>query len=371
MKYYIIAGEASGDMHASKLIHYLKIYDQTAEFRFFGGDLMSAEAGVKPVKHIRDTAFMGVFDIIKNSDKIRENFKVCKEDLLAYRPDVLILVDYPGFNLKMAKFAKEHGIKVFYYISPKIWAWKKNRYKKIKKYVDKLFVIFPFEIEFYKQYDYEVEYLGNPTVDEIEQFKANNEPKEKIIEYLGLDTGKPILALLPGSRKQELEKLLPVMVEVAKKFPQYQTVVAGMSLLDKHLYAPAAGLPIIYDNTYKLLSIADAALVTSGTATLETALFNVPQVVLYKTGWMSYLIGSLFVHIEYFSLVNIVAGRKVVEELLQRKLVSRSASVLDKIVNDNEYKQNILEGYAQIKSKLGDKGVAERTAKRIVELLKN
>ncbi len=372
MKYFLIAGELSGDIHGSRLIKYLKQFDTQAQFKFFGGDMMAAQAGEQPIRHIRDMAFMGAVDILKNLSRIKDNIKTCEKEILAFAPDVVILIDYPGFNLKMARFAKEHGFKVFYYISPKIWAWNKKRAHKIKKYVDKLFVIFPFEKDFYRKYDYEVEYLGNPTVDEIHEYRQTPFNEEASYFYShGLNPQKPVVAMLPGSRKQEIKFLLPVMVKVAKKFPDYQFVISGISLLPRELYDIAGDIPIIWDSSYDLLSISYAALVTSGTATLETALFKVPQVVMYKTAWLQYLIGRLIVRVRFFSLVNIILGYEAVKELLQYSIVRRATKELSRILSDYKYYRKIQDNYNKLEKILGPAGVAQRTAKRIVELLGN
>ncbi len=372
MKYFLIAGELSGDIHGSRLIKYLKQFDPQAQFKFFGGDMMAAQAGEPPIRHIREMAFMGAVDILKNLTRIKDNIKTCEKEILDFAPDVVILIDYPGFNLKMARFAKEHGFKVFYYISPKIWAWNKKRAHKIKKYVDKLFVIFPFEKDFYRKYDYEVEYLGNPTVDEIHEYRQTPFNEEASFYYShGLNPKKPVVSLLPGSRKQEVKYLLPVMVTVAKKFPDYQFVISGISLLPRELYDIAGDIPIIWDSSYDLLNISYAALVTSGTATLETALFKVPQVVMYKTGWLQYLIGRLIVRVKFFSLVNIILGYEAVKELLQYSMVRRASKELSRILSDYKYYRKIQDDYNKLEKILGPAGVAQCTAKRIVELLGN
>jgi len=370
MKYFLISGEASGDLHGANLIRELKKIDNQADFCFFGGDNMSREAAVKPLRHIKDMAFMGVWDVIKNYKKIKDNLILCKKQLLEYKPDVVILIDYPGFNLKIAEFAHNQGFKVFYYISPKIWAWNKKRAYKIKRFVDKMFVIFPFEIDFYKRYNYQVEYLGNPTVDEVYEFLQKSYDKEKFYRENGLDKNLPVIALLPGSRRQELKYLLPVMNKIASKLPDYQFVIAGMSILSPSYYKSLRNLKIVWDNSYLLLRFSYAALVTSGTATLETALFKVPQVVMYKTAWLQYLIGSIIVRIKFFSLVNIIAGKEVVKELLQYNLVERGYKELKKILYDKHYYESIKDNYKIIIDKLGPSGCAERTAKRIYTLLK-
>ncbi len=369
MKYFLIAGEASGDIHGANLIRELKKVDAKAQFSFFGGDSMAAEAGTKPLRHIKDMAFMGAWDVIKNYGKIKDNLRICKQKITQYQPDVVILIDYPGFNLKIAQFAHNQGFRVFYYISPKIWAWNKKRAYKIKRFVDRMFVIFPFEVEFYKKYDFTAEYLGNPTVDEVYGYQSVPFNEETFMRGYGLNSQKPVIGLLPGSRRQELKYLLPVMVRVAQKFPDYQFVVAGMSLLPKQLYNVARNLTIIWDNSYDVLKISYAAIVTSGTATLETALFGVPQIVLYKTGWLQFLIGRLVVRVKFFSLVNIILGRQAVKELLQRSLVKRTTKELARILEDYKYYRRIQADYKEMADILGPAGSAERTASRIFELL--
>ncbi len=369
MKYFLIAGEASGDIHGANLIRELKKVDPQPQFRFFGGDQMRQVSGIEPIRHIKDMAFMGAWDVIKNYGKIKHNLSLCKEQLLDFKPDVVILIDYPGFNLKIAEFAHNNGLKVFYYISPKIWAWNKKRAYKIKRFVDQMFVIFPFEVDFYKKYDYNVEYVGNPTVDEVYEYLNVPYNDESFFRGHGLNPQKPVIGLLPGSRKQELHYLLPVMVKVAQNFPDYQFVVAGMSILPKQLYGVAKGLTIIWDNSYDVLRISYAALVTSGTATLETALFGVPQVVMYKTGWLQYTIGRLVVRVKFFSLVNIILGREAVKELLQWSLVRRATKELERILGDYKYYRRIQADYKEMATILGPAGSARRTARRIVELL--
>ena len=372
MKYFLIAGETSGDLHASRLMFWLKHYDPQAQFRYFGGDYMKAQGG-QLIKHYKDTAFMGIVDVLKNLNKIKQNLNLVEQQLRQFQPDVVILVDYPGFNLRVARIAKNLGLTVFYYISPKIWAWNKRRAYLIKKYIDKMFVIFPFEVEFYKQYDYQVEYLGNPTLDEIHEYLQTPFYAQNFYAQNGLNPEKIIIALLPGSRQQEVQLILPFMVELAVKMasPDYQFAISAMSHLPKSLYKPAIDnkIPLIWDASYDLLRVAYAAVVTSGTATLETALFGVPQVVVYKTYWWQYYLLKPFVHIDYFSLVNIILGRKAVEELLQKKLVERTGKVLNRIIYEPAYYQQIKQDYHQLRQILGQPGAARRTAKRIVELL--
>jgi len=372
MKYYIIAGEASGDLHASNLMKEIKLLDANAEFRFWGGDLMLNEGG-KLVKHYKDLAFMGVIEVLQNIRSIKKNFKTCQNDLLEYKPDILILVDYPGFNLRIAKFAHRNNIKTYYYISPKIWAWKKSRAWKIKKYVNKMFVIFPFEKEFYRNYDYPVEYVGNPLLDEIEKKKPLLQKRTDFILKNNL-TNKPIIALLAGSRKQEIRIILPEMLKMLSHYPEYQFVLAGAPSFNMDIYQPIIGnLPVkvVFNQTYDLLKHAHTAIVTSGTATLETALFDVPQVVLYKMIQIQYDIGKYFIKVKFFSLVNIIMDCEIVKELLQNNLEQLIKSELDKLLKDNVYRSKMLENYKVLKNKLGQTGASKRTAEIIVQDLKS
>jgi len=372
MKYYIIAGEASGDLHASNLMKEIKLLDANAEFRFWGGDLMLNEGG-KLVKHYKDLAFMGVIEVLQNIRSIKKNFKTCQNDLLEYKPDILILVDYPGFNLRIAKFAHRNNIKTYYYISPKIWAWKKSRAWKIKKYVNKMFVIFPFEKEFYRNYDYPVEYVGNPLLDEIEKKKPLLQKRTDFISKNNL-TNKPIIALLAGSRKQEIRIILPEMLKMLSHYPEYQFVLAGAPSFNMDIYQPIIGnLPVkvVFNQTYDLLKHAHTAIVTSGTATLETALFDVPQVVLYKMIQIQYDIGKYFIKVKFFSLVNIIMDCEIVKELLQNNLEQLIKSELDKLLKDNVYRSKMLENYKVLKNKLGQTGASKRTAEIIVQDLKS
>ncbi len=369
MKYYIIAGEASGDLHGSNLMKELKKKDPQAEFRFWGGDLMQQQGGTI-VKHYRDLAFMGFSEVIMNLRTILNNIKICKKDIQEYKPDAVILVDYPGFNLRIAEFVKSLGIKVYYYISPQIWAWKTGRVHKIKKFVDKMFVILPFEKEFYAKYDFEVDFVGHPLLDAMKNLPEMN--LEKFKSEHGLDNRK-VIAMLPGSRKQEIKKKLPIMLSVEKDFPEYQFVVAGAPSLDLEFYQEIAGndLKIVFGKTYDLLRISEAALVTSGTATLETALLNIPEVVCYKGSRISYEIGKRVVkYIKFISLVNLIMDREVVKELIQNELNSKNLKFeLEKILTEPKRSQ-VLNDYKELREKLGGQGASERTAELIVEDLK-
>jgi lipid-A-disaccharide synthase len=363
MKYYIIAGEASGDLHASNLMKELKKLDGSAHFRCWGGDRMQQEGGVL-VKHYRDLAFMGFTEVILNLRTILQNISFCKEDILKNHPDILILVDYPGFNLRIAEFAKKNGIKVFYYISPQVWAWKQSRVEKIKKFVDRMFVILPFEKEFYKKFNYDVDFVGHPLLDAIEQQSSNREEKKKWLNKNNLGD-KPIIALLPGSRKQEIATMLPLMLSVISDFSGYLFVIAAAPSVPKDFYKTminGKNVSLLVDQTYSLLMNAEAALVTSGTATLETALFDVPEVVCYKGGNISYMIARSLVKVKFISLVNLIMDREVVKELIQRDLNAANLAIELKKILDPSNRKKIKEDYIELKQKLGGKGASAKTA---------
>lgn len=369
MKYYIIAGEASGDLHGSNLMKAILKQDKEAQFRFWGGDLMQ-NISDNLVKHYRNLAFMGFLEVIKNIRIILKNISFCKEDILNYNPDVIIFIDYPGFNLRIAKWAKTRNFKTHYYISPQIWAWKENRIKDIKRDVDKMYVILPFEKDFYeKKHDFPVEFVGHPLIDsisnrtQIDEFEFRKENKLN---------KKPIIAILPGSRKQEIKKMLSVMLSVVDNYPDYQFVVAGapsqeFSFYKSYLKNPNIGF--VSNKTYDLLSVSTAALVTSGTATLETALFKVPQVVCYKGSWFSYQIGKRLVNLDYISLVNLIMDKEVVKELIQDDLNSKNLkNELNKVLDENE-RTNFFMNYYELEKKLGGKGASRKTASLIYSQL--
>ncbi len=370
MKYYIIAGEASGDLHASNLMKELKLKDPHAEFRFWGGDLMQAQGGTL-VKHYRDLAFMGFAEVVMNLKTILGNISVAKKDIETYKPDAVILIDYPGFNLRIAEFVKKLGIKVYYYISPQIWAWKTGRVHKIKKVVDKMFVILPFEEEFYQRYDYKVDFVGNPLLDSLNHLPAIDE--QRFRKEHNLDE-RPIIALLPGSRTQEIKVKLPLMLSVEKDFPDYQFVVAGAPSQPSENYKKIVRnqLKIVENKTYDLLRISHAALVTSGTATLETALLKVPEVVCYKGNAISYEIGKRVVkNIRFISLVNLIMDEEVVKELIQYDLTYENIKRELNLILNSPKRDKILQDYEELYHKLGGIGASERTANLIVEDLKN
>jgi lipid-A-disaccharide synthase len=368
MKYFIIAGERSGDLHGSNLVKAIKKSDNQAFIKAWGGDFMQ-EAGAEITKHYRELAFMGFLEVLKNLPTILGFISECKKTIEEFQPDAIILIDYAGFNIRIVKWAKKKGFKVFYYISPKVWAWNQSRAWSLKKNLDRLFVIFPFEVEFFKKYDFEVEFVGNPLFDAISNFKPN-------IDFLKKNNlaDKKIIALLPGSRKQEVEKMLNIMVTMQSEFADYQFVIAGVSNLPMEFYQPFLNenIKLVTDQTYDLLSHCTAALVTSGTATLETALFGVPQVVCYKTSGLSYKIAKLVIKVPYISLVNLVAQKEVVKELIQDKLTIENLSIeLNKILNDTDLRNKQINDYKKVKESLGDVGASEKTGRRIVEILRS
>lgn len=376
MKYYLIVGEASGDLHASNLMRSLKKYDENAEFRFFGGDLMQSVGGTL-VKHYKDMAYMGFIPVLLHLRTIFRNMSLCKSDIVEWKPDVLILIDYPGFNLKIAKYIKQHtDIPVYYYISPKIWAWKEYRIKDIKRDIDKMFSILPFEIEFYKKHDYPICYVGNPSVDSVSAYlNANPYDRESFIKENGL-SDKPIVAILAGSRKQEIKDNLKRMIEVARSFPDYQFVVAGAPGIANEYYRQYIDTDtnIIFSQTYRLLQHSVAAMVTSGTATLETALFGVPQVVCYymAAGKLVSFLRKFLLKVKYISLVNLITGTETVRELVADEMsVSNLKHEFAAILPGGTKRDAILKGYADLKLILGKPGASEKAAANIVSSLKS
>lgn len=375
MKYYLIVGEASGDLHASNLMRALQHEDPQAEFRFLGGDLMKAVGGTC-VKHYRELAYMGFIPVLLHLRTIFRNMDFCKKDVEAWQPDVLILVDYPGFNLKIAEYIKRHTqIPVYYYISPKIWAWKEYRIKNIKRDVDELFSILPFEVDFFKKHQYPIHYVGNPCVDAVDDFRRKGqETFSEFVTANGLE-GKPIIALLAGSRRQEIKDNLTRMIEAARSFPQYQFVVAGAPGIEPDFYKRYIGgsTKIVFGQTYRLLQQAEAALVTSGTATLETALFRVPQVVCYyiSAGKLVSFLRRHILKVKYISLVNLIADREVVTELVADGMtVSNIKKELAKIISGGNGRSHMLSEYDRLIGILGEPGASERAAAQITALLK-
>jgi lipid-A-disaccharide synthase len=368
MKYYIIAGEASGDLHASNLVAEIKKKDKKAEFRGCGGDLMKAQ-GVELLKHYRTMAYMGFVEVAVNLRKVLGNIAQCKKDIVDYHPDVVILVDYPGFNLRIADFAHENGFKVVYYISPQIWAWKRRRVHKIKKSVDKMLVILPFEEEFYRRYGVDVTFVGNPLLDELAKVGTGN--RSIFLRRNSLGERREIIALLPGSRRQEVKRILPIMIRVASHFPDYQFVIAGISSLDKSLYKDIMGQSDVFfveNQTYELLQNSSAALVTSGTATLETALFSIPEVVCYKATDFSYRLAKWMIKVKFISLVNLIMDREVVKELIQGDMNEDNlVKELDQLLHNGKRQRKLLEDYEELKDKLGNVGASEKAAGIICE----
>ncbi|WP_431426865.1 lipid-A-disaccharide synthase [Bacteroides hominis] len=376
MKYYLIVGEASGDLHASHLMAALKEEDPRAEFRFFGGDMMAAVGGTM-VKHYKELAYMGFIPVLLHLRTIFANMKRCKEDIVAWSPDVVILVDYPGFNLDIAKFVHaKTKIPVYYYISPKIWAWKEYRIKNIRRDVDELFSILPFEVEFFEGHQYPIHYVGNPTVDEVTAFKATN--PETFADFISDNelADKPIIALLAGSRKQEIKDNLPDMIRAASAFPDYQLVLAAAPGISPEYYAEfvkGTNLQVIFGRTYRLLQQADVALVTSGTATLETALFRVPQVVCYHTpvGKLVSFLRKHILKVKFISLVNLIAGREVVRELVADTMtVENMRNELKRLLFQEDYRRRMLDGYKEMARLLGPAGAPRHAAREMVKLLK-
>jgi lipid-A-disaccharide synthase len=374
MKYYLIAGEASGDLHGSNLMHELKKADPSARFRCLGGDLMEAEGG-QLVRHFREMAYMGIVNVVLHIRTIARNMKFCQNDILEYKPDVLILIDYPGFNLRMARFAKRNNIRVFYYISPKIWAWKEYRAKAIKAYVDEMFTILPFETEFYKKHNFKVHYVGNPTMDAVEKFHRNPVAREEFLSNNNLDS-RPVVALLAGSRKQEINNMLPVMKKAAACYPEFQFVVAGVPFVEPGLYQKILknSIPVIYNQTYELLQNSHTALVSSGTATLETALFEVPQAVLYKVEggrFIHVLMKQFFLKIKWASLPNLILNKEVIREYIQVDMTFKNVrEELHRLFYEEGYRKKRIDDYKRLKKQLGQHGSSGRAARLMVQLLK-
>lgn len=367
-KLYVIAGEASGDLHGSNLMKALLAEDSELQFRFWGGDKMTAvqDSGVK---HISELAFMGFIEVVMNLRTITANLKFCKQDILAFQPDALVLIDYPGFNLRIAEWAKEHDIKVYYYISPQVWAWKQNRVHKIKKVVDKMFVILPFEKPFYEKFDYEVEYVGHPLLDEISQYNFEA-TREEFRKRNGL-SDKPIIAIVPGSRKQEVTTKLPIMIEATKGLGDCQLVIAGAPSLPEEFYQSLQkDVQVVYGETYELMFNAKAAIVTSGTATLETALFKVPEVVCYKGSQISYMIARRLIKVKFISLVNLIMDREVVKELIQNECRPDTIRAeLERLLQDEAYIAQLKSDYDLLEQKLGGGGASQKVAQSLLKTI--
>lgn len=367
MKYYFIAGERSGDLHAGNLIKALRKLDEEAQVRAWGGEYVQ-EAGADLVVHYKEIAVMGFLEVLKQFSKIKKYLKRCKEDIVLYKPDIVILVDFGGFNMRIAKFCKQNNIKVFYYISPKVWAWNQSRALKLKENVDRMFCILPFEKDFYRKYDWDVDYVGNPVMDAV---KAHVVDKEFKVKWR-LEGDKQIIALLPGSRKQELKNMLPVMRQVVKRFPDYQFAVAAIRDFDKTLYTVITDEPnvkLVFEDTYNLLAHSTSAVVTSGTATLETALWKVPQVVPYRSSPVTMFIAKLLVKLKYISLVNLIVDKEVVKEYIQENMTAVNISTELIAITHGEKRKQMLKDYENLFSILGEESVSEKTAKLMVKYL--
>lgn len=375
-KVYVIAGEASGDLHGSNLLKHLfqnaQSLNQELYVRFWGGDKMADVVGYAPVKHFKELAFMGFLEVLMNIRAILKNISFCKQDIIEFKPDVLVLIDYPGFNLRIAKWAKSQGIKVLYYISPTVWAWKEKRVYTIKEVVDKMYCILPFEKPFYEKFNYDVEYLGHPLLDAVEQYEATKIPTNQFLLEQKLSE-KPIIAVLPGSRKQEIRKKLPIMLEALESFNGYQIVIAGAPSMEETFYKEVIGnypARIVFGKTYDLLSASEAAVVTSGTATLETALLNIPEVVCYITSAVSYHIAKRLVNIKYISLVNLILDREVVKELIQQDCtVENIRNEVELILKDGSNRSKMLNDYETLRKELGGGGASEAIAKNMFEFI--
>jgi lipid-A-disaccharide synthase len=372
MKVYVIAGEASGDLHGSNLMRAMLNQEPSVQFRFWGGDHMTDVAG-KPVKHIRELAFMGFVEVVMNLRTILGNIRQCKKDIAQFQPDAIVLIDYPGFNLRIAEWAHAQGIQVLYYISPQIWAWKQNRVHKIKQVVDRMYCILPFEQAFYAKFGVEVDFVGHPLIDAIEAYRIGHFDKEKFLKESGLDH-RPVIALLPGSRKQEISIKLPIMLEAADRFADdYQIVVAGAPSLPLNFYTPllkGRKVVVVQNKTYDLLSTASAAMVTSGTATLETALFKVPEVVCYKGSAISYQIARRLIKVPYISLVNLIMNREVVKELIQHECNADSiAEEMRRVLPGGQGREKMLNDYNQLIETLGGSGASAKTANLMLKTI--
>ena len=372
MKYYIIAGEASGDLHGSNLMRGLKQADPDAEFRFWGGDLMKAQ-DENLVRHYKDTAIIGFWEVVKKLRRILGNIDYCKKDILDYKPDVVVLIDYPGFNFRIAKFAKNKGLRVFYYIAPKVWAWKESRVKKLQKYVDKLFIIFPFEVDYFKRWNIDARYEGNPLTDLIDERLEN---KKSFNEFIAINDlpDKPVIAVLAGSRKQEVDYILPRIKQLIKYFPDYQFVLAAAPSLNEvfyEKYLPNHEMAVVFNQTYDTLMHSSVAIVASGTATLEAALLGAPQVVCYGGSEISYQIGKRLVKVKYISLVNLIMDKPVLKELIQHDMsVEKMKSELDSLLSDALRRKQVVDDYAELREMLGERGSSYRVAKAMVDEIK-
>ncbi len=374
MKYYIIAGEASGDLHGSNLMQAIKQVDAEANFRCWGGDLMQA-AGGEIVKHYKDLAFMGFIEVAINLRTILSNIKLCKEDIKKYQPDAVIFIDYPGFNMRIGPFVKELGIKTFYYISPQIWAWKQKRAYELKKWVDRMFVILPFERDFYKKFNMDVDYVGHPLLDAIQKRTHDESRKAQIRKNNDLGE-RPVIAIVPGSRKQEINVMLPLMLKQTQHFPDYQFVLAAAPSFDSEFYRGFLKnfpqVKLMFNKTYDLFEVATAAMVTSGTATLEAALFKVPEVVCYKGSYISYQIAKRLIKANYISLVNLIVNEEIVKELIQKEFNEKLLKAeLEKLLKNEGYRKQMLDNFERLTQRLGGGGASQKTAQLMFALLQS
>lgn len=374
MRYYIIAGEASGDLHGSNLIKGIREIDSSAQIRCWGGDLMK-EAGAELVKHYKEGAIMGFVEVVANLGKLAKNLNDCKNDIINYNPDIVVLIDYPGFNFRIAQFAKERGMRVFYYIAPKVWAWKENRVHKLKKYVDRLFIIFPFEIEYFKKWGIDAIYRGNPLLDSVDNHSSADETKEDFQKRTGIGTAETTVALLAGSRRSEIKYLLPRMMQVAEKYPNYRFLLACAPSMEREFYEGIVGkkcsnIKLLFGETYSILRHSDAAIINSGTASLEAALIGVPQVVCYGGNEISYQIAKRVVKLKYISLANLIMDKGLFKELIQHDCTPQKISQeLDNLLNNSEYRAKMMSDYRNVRDVLGGKGASAKVARAMIEEL--
>lgn len=374
MRYYIIAGEASGDLHGSNLIKGIRKIDSSAQIRCWGGDLMK-EAGAELVKHYKEGAIMGFVEVVANLGKLAKNLNDCKNDIINYNPDVVVLIDYPGFNFRIAQFAKERGMRVFYYIAPKVWAWKEKRVHKLKKYVDRLFIIFPFEIEYFKKWGIDAIYRGNPLLDSVDNHRSADETKEAFQKRTGIGSAETTVALLAGSRRGEIKYLLPRMMQVAEKYPHYRFLLACAPSMEREFYESIIGkkcsnIKLLFGETYSILRHSDAAIINSGTASLEAALIGVPQVVCYGGNEISYQIAKRVVKLKYISLANLIMDKGLFKELIQHDCTPQKISQeLDNLLDNRVYREKMMADYRNVRDVLGGKGASEKVAGAMIEEL--
>ena len=374
MRYFIIAGEASGDLHGSNLIKGIREMDKEAQIRCWGGDLMK-EAGAELIRHYKEGAIMGFVEVVANLGKLAKNLQDCKNDIVKYNPDAVILIDYPGFNFRIAKFAKERGMRVFYYIAPKVWAWKEKRVHKLKKYVDRLFIIFPFEIEYFKKWGIDAIYRGNPLLDSVDNHSSSEESKEAFEQRCGIGSAEKTVALLAGSRRSEIKYLLPRMMQVAGRYPEYRFLMACAPSMEREFYEGIIGnkcsnIKLLFGETYSILRHSDAAIISSGTASLEAALIGVPQVVCYGGNEISYQIARSVVKLKYISLANLIMDKGLFKELIQHDCTPQKISAeLDNLLGNSAYREKMLADYRDVRNILGGKGASAKVASAIIEEL--